>query len=244
MIESERLVIPEGKVTGCLPRKSRYGECCALLSDKMDIIPRDQWAPFIGVVSLRPRVHVVFDQNGVGSCAAESATSALMIGRDVAGLPFTLMNSWTIYHFTSGGRDNGSSIDENLEFLRDNGVLPESYWPRSKGWRADPPSGWKDVAKRNRVKEFFDVGSTAEVGTALIRGYAVVFGWQGHSCILTALLSETKAEYLNSWDETWGDHGFGQIRLDAINFGYGAWAVRTVEIPPDEIVVPTPIVTP
>lgn len=236
---SDTLILPPGKKKGCLPRKSRYGDVCKLLSDEIDVIPRDEWPDLIGSVDLRPKVNQILDQNGVGSCATESTTQGVMIGRAVARLPFELLNPFSIYRVTSGGRDNGSNIDTNLAFARDTGILPESYWPRSKGWKATPPSGWKDVAKKYRIGEFFDIGTVNEVGTALLKGFAVVFGWDGHSCILTSLLSTTKAEYANSWDPTWGDEGFGTISLNSINFGYGAFAIRSITIPSGEDDTPT-----
>lgn len=226
---SDTLIIPPGKVTGCLPRKSKFGVCCNPMADEITVIPRSQWAGSIGNVSRRKNVRQILDQDGVGSCATESTTQGVMITRDADGCPFELLNPWSIYRVTSGGRDNGSSIDENLEFARDIGILPESYWPRSKGWRATPPDGWKDVAARYRIKEFYDIANTEEVGTALILGFPVVFGWSGHSCILTALLSETEAEYANSWTPDWGDQGFGKIKLSSINFDYGAWCIRAAE---------------
>lgn len=221
------LIIPAGKAKGCNPRISRYGACCKLLSDAVEIIPRDKWAGLIGQVSLRPFVNQILDQASNGSCACESTTQGVMIARAVADAPFVLLNPLSIYRVTSGGRDQGSSIDENLSFARETGILPESYWPRSKGFRATPPSGWQKVAAEYKLDEFFDVGSVAEFGTALLRGFAVVFGWEGHSVIATRLLSATKFEYANSWSESWGDAGFGTLDLDEINFGYGAFAVKT-----------------
>ena len=225
----DQLIIPPGFKTGCLPRQSQFGGLCAPMADNIEIIPRSRWPEFIGHISLRPQVKVILYQNGVGSCATESATGAAMIVRAAAGLPHVLLNPWSIYRVTSGGRDSGSSIDTNLAFARDTGILPESYWPRSKGWRAAPPDGWKDVAAQYRIREFFDIRNTDEVGTALLKGFPVVFGWQGHSCVLTTLLSPTTALYLNSWDASWGDGGFGQIKLSSINFGYGAFAVRVMK---------------
>jgi len=230
----EKLIIPPGRATGCLKRKSKFGEVCQAFSERITTIPRDDWKNYIGKVSLRPFVKTVLDQDGVGSCATESTASAKMISQVAAGEPHILLNPWSIYRVTSGGRDQGSSIDTNLEFARDVGILPESYWPRSKGWRADPPSGWKDVAPQNKIKEFFDIRNELEVGSALLKGFAVVFGWQGHSCILTTLLSDTIAEYLNSWGD-WGDKGFGKIALRDINWGYGAWAVRSEQ--PDQFII-------
>ena len=189
-------------------------------------------------MSLRSKVKQIFDQGSNGSCATESTTQSEQIVRAVAGQPFVLLNPLSIYRVTSGGRDRGSSIDENLMFARETGILPESYWPRSKGFRATPPDGWQDVAAKYRIDEFFDIGSIDEVGTALLRGLPVVFGWQGHSCVLVELLSDTEAVYANSWSKEWGDSGFGTIALSKINFSYGAFATRTAVVPSDESTVP------
>jgi len=223
-----RLIVPSGKVTGCNFRKTKYGDCCALLSDVLEIIPRDKWAGLIGQVNLRPFVGQILDQGDVGSCATESTSQGAMIVRAIEGKHFVLLNPWSIYRITSGGRDNGSSIDENLQFARDYGILPESYWPRSKGWWATPPADWKAVAADYRIDEFFDIGTALEFGTSLLRGFPVVFGWQGHSVIATRLLSATTFEYANSWSPKWGDEGFGVLDLDEVNWGYGAFAAKTM----------------
>lgn len=34
--------------------------------------------------------------------------------------------------------------------------------------------------------------------------------------------------YANSWDESWGDNGFGMLPLNSVNWNYGAWALRSV----------------
>jgi hypothetical protein len=223
----DRLIVPDGKKTGCLPRKSRYGDVCRLLSDAIKVFPRDRWKEFIGKVSLWPHSYVTLDQDGAGSCATESTAGGVMTMRSCANQPRELLNPWSIYRVTSGGVDNGSSIDENLQFARDIGILPEAYWPRSKGWKATPPSAWKTVAAKYKIDEFFDIGTVAEVGTALVEGFVVIFGWEGHSCYLIELVSETTARFKNSWG-AWGDKGTGLIDLSAINFGYGAFAIRSV----------------
>jgi hypothetical protein len=161
------------------------------------------------------------------SCATESTSQALEIVRAFEGQDYVELNPWFMYHTTSGGRDNGSNIDTNLEFVRDKGVAPESIWPRSKGWRATPSADAVEAAKLYRIEEFYDIATIEEIGTALLLGFPVVFGWQSHSCVLTQLLDTTTAEYANSWSPQWGDQGFGKIKLSSINFNYGAFAVRT-----------------
>jgi len=113
--------------------------------------------------------------------------------------------------------------------VRDNGIAPESVWPRSKGWQATPSADAREAAKLYRIEEFYDITTTAEIGTALLLGFPVVFGWSGHSCVMTQLVNPTTAEYANSWGN-WGDQGFGQLRLSSVNFNYGAFAVRTVSL--------------
>lgn len=227
----EPLIIPAGRKTGCNLRVSKYGDIAPLAPERIDIIPRERWGELIGNTNLREFVPIVLDQDGVGSCATESSTSSIHITRAVQRLEFVQLNPWSIYHFTSHGRDAGSSIDENLVHIRDIGILPESYWPRSKGWRASPPDGYKAVAALYRLTEFFELGSVEEVGSACLAGIPVVMGWQGHSVLLTRLLSPTVAEYLNSWSPEWGDNGYGQIKLDNINFGYGAFGALAAVYP-------------
>lgn len=221
------LIIPEGKKAGCLPRKTRIGERCSLFGEQIKVIPQQEWSDLIGEVELRSFVTKIKDQDGVGSCATESTSQSIEIVRSFEGQPYVELNPWFIYHTTSGGSDSGSSIDENLEFVRANGVAPEDIWPRSKGWRAKPSAEAVEAAKQFKIEEFYDITSIAEIGTALLLGFPVVFGWSGHSCVLTQLLDQSTAEYANSWAPTWGDQGFGKIKLSSINFQYGAFAVRT-----------------
>ena len=218
-------VVPPGKALGCKLRDDYPGQYCGFLP-KAYVIPRDEWSEWIGKVDLRPRVFDIYDQDGVGSCAAEAANQANMIRRATQGLEQVLFSPWFTYHTTSGGRDQGSSLIGNLRHIRDVGSCPMSLWPRSKGWRAKPPQECYDAAAEYRIDEFWEVGSTLEVGSALLRGFPVSFGWNGHSCCLVNLVSESMATYANSWDESWGDNGFGTIRLSSINFGYGAYAWR------------------
>jgi len=231
MIDTDTLTIPPGKRTGCLPRRSKFGEVCQPFADAIEVIPRKHWPELIGTVSLRPKVPMIFDQDGVGSCATESATQAVQVCRALSGLPFEQLNPWFVYHTTSGGRDQGSNIDDNLVFLREHGVAPESVWPRSKGWRAAPSREASEAAKKYRIDEFFDIASWEEFGTALLSGFSVCFGYSGHSVLAVELLDTDRLLYANSWDDSWGDEGYGTLRSSSVHWGYGAWAVRSVVVP-------------
>jgi hypothetical protein len=222
------MAIPPGKAMGCLPRKSKVGAVCPVFADHIDLIPESDWDSYRGKISLRPYVKQVLDQDGVGSCATEGTAGGVMIARAFAGLPFVLLNPWFIYHTTSGGRDQGSSIDENLEFARKYGVAPESVWPRSKGWQAKPSDAAYEAAKEFRILEFYDITSIPEMVTALLKGFPVVYGSKGHCVVKVEHLDRAQGLDLNSWSESWGDKGFGVwAKYAEVNWQYGAFAIRT-----------------
>jgi hypothetical protein len=220
-------IFPIDRVPGCLPRKSKPGEWCPMLREHIKIIPSSDWeaaAQKIGD-SLRKKVWTILDQDGVGSCATESTTGSVMLGRSCQGLAQILLNPWYIYHTTSGGYDQGSSIDDNLAFARDHGIAPESVWPRSKGWRGEPSADAVEAAKSFRIEEFWEIANINEFVTAILEGFPVVFGAQGHAIVAVQHMGSYPL-ILNSWG-AWEDGGFGKwCSYNAIEWGYGAFAMR------------------
>ena len=223
------LVYPEGRpIFGCLPRVSKFGELCGLASEHIKLIPRDQWDELAAEISIRPMVTKIKDQNGNNSCATESTTQATEISRHFAGLPFVELNPLFIYHTTSHGRDNGSSIDENLAFARDNGIAPEAIWPRSKGFKAEPSAEAWEAAKAFKIVEFYDVASIDEGVSGLLTGWSWVYGANGHSVVKIQHLNDREGLDANSWGLSWGDQGFGVwARYNQISFQSGGFLVRT-----------------
>ena len=223
------LITPPGKKKGCLPRRHPFATRCPAFGDHFNTIPVGDWPELLKVKPpLRPFVPDIKDQDGRGSCATESTTQGLQTNRSTRGLPFIELSPWSIYCFTSGGRDQGSSIDDNLEHARDVGIMPASIWPRSKGWRAKPPKLLlEEHASQFRIEEFWDINNIEEIGTALLLGFPVVFGWSGHSVMFCDLLDVNTGEYANSWGRDWGDNGFGKLSLRSVNFKYGCFALRT-----------------
>jgi len=229
---SDQWEIPPGMATGLLPRESRYGllRGCDKLEDRFDVIDPREWPEIIRErpIDLRQHVRHIFSQGNIGSCAAEQTCAGKALTDVASGKQFTLYNPWSLYYKTSGGRDGGSTLDGNLQLAREQGILPATAWPRERGWSTRPPQSLlDDVASKHRIDEFFDIGSYAEFGTALLLGFCVGYGRRGHAILATRLVSPDEIEYANSWHASWGDEGFGRDRMSGINFGYGAFAHRT-----------------
>jgi hypothetical protein len=207
-----------------------------MAADRIKLVPESEWDRLAKEMTLRPFVKTILDQDRAGSCATESPTGAVMLRRAFAGIvPHVILNPWFIYWHTGGvadrgdGRSGGSSIDENLAFIREKGIAPESVWPRSKGWGyrgANKPSEEAYAAALDyRIVEFYDISSVEEMVSALLTGFPVVFGANGHA-ICAVAHKGTYPLILNSWGD-WGEGGFGKwCSYAGINWSYGAFAVR------------------
>jgi hypothetical protein len=222
-------IYPADRKPGCLPRKEPFGKLFAPASEKIKIIPREEWGDYAGKISMRPFVKTILNQGSVGSCATEAVTQAVMVARAFAGLPHIILNPWFIYYHTSGGRDRGSSIDENLAFIREHGIAPMSVWGRDKGWQTEPSSEAYDAAKAFRDFEFFDIAAINEMVSSQLGACPVVYGSKGHAVLKIEHVNDSEGLDVNSWGEDWKDGGFGVwASYRAVNFNYGAFAVRAI----------------
>ncbi len=230
------LLLPaDNREWGCLPRASKFGEWSPAAADHIKIIPRQERLRMIKEredrnLTMRDVIPVIFDQNGKGSCAGESSVGSLVTARSFAGLDYVLLNPWSLYYFSGGGRDGGSNIDTNLQYLRDQGVLPMSVWPRSKGLRRPPKDLMEEHAVKYRVDEFYDIRNAEEFKSALALGFTVVCGRRGHSMYWFEMLDDDRGRVANSWGQ-WGDKGCTIERVSRdVNWNYGAWATRTARV--------------
>lgn len=228
-------VIPYGKKAGCLPRSTRVGEACPLFGEKIPVMTESEVREAISArkaagIKTRQFVKDVLDQDGVGSCATESTTQGVRTRKIMSGRPCPILNPWFLYYHSSGGRDQGSSIDENLKLAREIGIPSMEAWPRSKGWQTKPSNEAYLDALNNRITEFYDITTTMEIRTALVLDFLVVFGHDSHSELMIDIPDYAGADVVNSWGD-WEDGGFHAkpFPFSRVNFAYGCWAVRVVE---------------
>lgn len=232
------LIPPSGVKGGIvLPRTDKPFEACPPLMSApgFDVIPQSEWQQWIeSGVNTSFYVWYVSNQKNVGSCASESGCNGLAAIREAAGLPRVEFNPYGVYGRVNGGSDSGSTLSANLKFLRDYGAFPEAVWPRSKGWRENPSAAAYAEAKKYRIHEFYEVSSWLELGSALLRGWLIYWGYSGHAILGVDLLSDSKFRYLNSWGQ-WGSaspyssvpYGFGIANASSILWAYGVYAFRT-----------------
>jgi hypothetical protein len=187
----------------------------------------EEMRKYIGKIELRSKRIFNLDQDGVGSCASESACQTTMITREWEGQERVKLNPWSLYRQVNHGRDAGSNIGDNMRAMQKVGALPEEFWSRENGWRREPPRGWQEVAAFFRIDEVFWIKTINGFGTALLMPDPVEYGRRGHAITAVDLLTNWGIRYANSWGN-WGDDGFGidNIRKD-FNIQYGAFAVRS-----------------
>ncbi len=216
---------PDWAVLGCLDRETKVGECCPLLRESVRIIPQEEWADHIGDVTLKHLVKSILMQARDSSCASEATTQGVMTCEAFEGKPHVLLNPLTLYCFTSGGRNRGSTLDANLRQAREVGILPDSIWPRAEhAWHEKPPTElFEEYA--HKIGEFADTNSIEEFGSGLIAGYGGVYARNVHALFAHELLPKMRFGYTNSYDYNWGDKGQSQEALAVIEWRYGGFFV-------------------
>ena len=250
-----RLKFPSGYKRGCLPRQRQPGDVCGFVRARVKAQPIDDLIDLIRQQDgMRHFEHVIYDQDGRGSCANEAGCGALSSLRLSEGQPFVEYNPWGTYHDTSGGRDRGSSLYDVVRSLQTRGAYPVSVWPRydDRGrivhdFDEEPSKEAQEEALNYRLGPAHEVETLRELCDAYVNSFAVVYGADGHSTWITRIEPPTTtdirrwiAEYRNSWKPSWGDQGHGRIYLRDIDFRYQCFAYEGSAVRCGEQEAPAP----
>lgn len=166
------------------------------------------------------------DQNGQGFCWAYSVTRTVEYARAIMGEDYSPLSAHSVACKVKGFRDEGGWAGLSAQFVRANGVVPESLWPAKSMSRSyDTAANWEEAAKFRITEDFVDVTRAVydqnlswpmQVSLLLQNTpYAGDRNWWGHSTCdfdVDELDGEVVILTDNSWTDGWGENGVGVIR--------------------------------
>lgn len=174
------------------------------------------------------------DQNGQGYCWFYSVTSAVMLLRAVAGLPYVRLSGHSGAWVIKGGRDQGGWGAAALDFVMKNGIVPASLWPEKSmnGARYNTEANWAEAKKYSVTEGFIDLDAPAysrkmslqQRFTCLLCNIPVIGDrphWSHSTCDMDvvdanpSLPATNPLRYgirtFNSWTDRWGNKGTGVL---------------------------------
>ncbi len=137
------------------------------------IIPRAQWPK---VHKLSTYLPGVYDQDGIGQCASSSACTTVELAAYLRGIPYPKLSAGDLYSRVNGGRDNGSTLEDNLQELLTNGVAPASMVPYVWDRRKHTDAATVAARKKYRVVEAYWCPSFDAMVSASLQGFSVGTG--------------------------------------------------------------------
>lgn len=210
-------------------RYNYYAKCVSAFT--LDLIPESEWDRLIAEqeTNRSSLQHIrdtgdngkqipSYDQNGKGYCWMHSGTSAVTMVRAVNNQPYVPLSAYAGACIIKNYRDEGGNGIDGLQFIADRGIPSSQYWPMQSMSRAnDNPATWTNAAK-HKCTEWLECSSDPklrrlQVGTALLLNLPVIgdYNWWSHSVCPIRLMSKTKVRILNSWGDSWSDHGVGDL---------------------------------
>jgi C1A family cysteine protease len=187
------------------------------------------------------KIGKVKDQNGQGYCWAYSVTRTAEYVRAIANLEYVPLSAHSVACKVKGFRDEGAWCGLSAQFIRANGIVPESLWPAKSMNRAhDTAANWQEAAKFRILEDFVDLSRAVydqnltfnQVVSCLLQNIpcAVDFNWWGHS-VCAVDVAERDGEVCldidNSWTESWGTNGTGLLQ-GSRKIPNGAVATRVI----------------
>lgn len=223
-----------GFAKGLEPRDFRacppgyLGDFAATMPDSL-LIDEAQWDELIDQQEqtksslehlLRDRKVDSLDQNGQGYCWAYSTTCAVMCVQLVQNTFTAPLSGHMIGCLVKGYRDQGGWNAQSLAFARANGIATVNTWPAKSMNRSNDNAAMREEAKKSIVTEWWDLDDRGDkvrrqLGSLLLQNIPVMvdFAWWGHSVCAVRLVKRNPftIRIRNSWTNSWGDYGFGDL---------------------------------
>lgn len=167
------------------------------------------------------KIGTVKDQNGQGYCWAYSVVRGCEYVRAIMGLNHVPLSAHSVACKVKRFQDEGGWCGLSAQFVRANGVVPESLWPaKSMSHSYDTEANWAEAAKYAITEDYVDLTRPVysqnlaidQVISCLLQNIPVAcdYNWWGHSvCIVDVdeLDGEVVLDGDNSWTPQWGDNG-------------------------------------
>lgn len=234
----DKWIMPPGKVAGVKPDTVAPGKVAGFYRQHQEVIPVEEWDEFLeSDVDLTLNSKFIYDQDGIGACGAEGASGCTEIALGVEGMDQPLFNGFGPYHWVSGGRDQGSTLSDNVKFMRGEwndrgkqigGAFRAELFPRSKGFRERPSDEAIADAWNYRWDEVLVAENWEELGSGTFKRFVAFCSYMGHAWVGLRPVNKYQLKWRNSWDETWGDGGYGIINASRILFP--CYLVRSTRI--------------
>lgn len=207
------------------------------------LIPRSEWQARIKEIEeTKTRLSDIAnrrnlpckDQGQTNYCWINAPTYAMEQLRVAQGQKMVILSAASGGAKIKGFRNVGGWGQEALEFIAENGLVPQDRWPMNAIVRQyDTDENWK-LAKKYRCLEWWslDPNNDDELISCLLRRWPVAVGynWWGHevTAVDAVWLDGTHAGRIrNSWTMNWPTQGA---------MGYGILQGR--KLTPDDAVVP------
>jgi hypothetical protein len=239
----------EVRFLGCLPTSPVLRGEFPEARDVIEIIPRSDWKE----VSWEHMIQRVYDQNAKGSCGAEMGGQITETGLIQCGQPHVPLSPGNLYGRVNGGRDQGSTLGDNLNELMERGICTENIVPHLAWERWDTP-GWREEAIDYRILEVFLCPDFDAIASAILRGLNVGYGimignnfapdsegWipdyqgggGGHAMMGCGLRKRRDGAWgirtINSWGTRWGHNGFCIVpETYFTTYHEDAWCARAI----------------
>lgn len=219
-----------------------YEERFALLSDAEIEQAIDAHAEHGGSLDLL--VSRIYDQGQEGACASNATAQAHeIVQAQQYGIDAVVHLSAISLYKRVRLQGGGSFIDDNWEELNSRGILPldtpenreefGDYCMPNVGKSLPFPSGWEGTGKLFAGLEATPINSVRGLKTAML-SHPVVVGRDGHAICYCRLMRDRGrhvAKYANSWNQRWGDNGFGYDSESKIaSSARWAFALRSVRV--------------